>query len=82
MKVAADFFTAKKEVLNLLARFGISDVSFKKVDSELITWTHPGASAQVYVGDKYVGYLGELHPVTAKAYDFDFAKPPVVFEWI
>ena len=26
---------------------------------------------------KYVGYLGELHPVTAKAYDFNFAKPPV-----
>ena len=55
-------------------------MSFKKVDSELITWTHPGASAQIYVGGKYVGYLGELHPITAKAYDFDFAKPPVVFE--
>ncbi len=48
-ETAADFFTAKTEVLNLLARFGISDVSFKKVDSELITWTHPGASGQVYV---------------------------------
>ena len=31
-----------------------------------------GSFAQIYVGDKYVGYLGELHPVTAKAYDFIF----------
>ena len=31
--MTADFFTAKTEVINLLNRFGIEDISFKAVDS-------------------------------------------------
>ena len=29
---------------------------------------HPGRTADVYVGDQLVGFLGEVHPKTAKAY--------------
>ncbi len=37
----------------------------------LYNFLHPGRSAQIYVGEKEVGYIGELHPDVAKNYDLD-----------
>jgi phenylalanyl-tRNA synthetase beta chain len=39
---------------------------------------HPGRSAQVLIGDKTIGFLGELHPRWQQKYDLPLA--PVVFE--
>ncbi|OLF34397.1 hypothetical protein BTV98_13350, partial [Psychrobacter sp. Cmf 22.2] len=30
---------------------------------------HPGQSAKLYIDDQYVGWLGQLHPNTAKQLD-------------
>ena len=39
---------------------------------------HPGRSAAVYLGSKRIGFIGELHPKAAQAYELPHA--PVVFE--
>ena len=37
---------------------------------------HPGRSAAVYLGSKRIGFIGELHPKAAQAYELPHA--PVV----
>lgn len=39
---------------------------------------HPGRSAAVYIGEKRIGFIGELHPRTCRAYDLPHA--PIVFD--
>lgn len=39
---------------------------------------HPGRCAEVYLNDKAIGYIGELHPKWVQKYDLNTA--PVVFE--
>lgn len=39
---------------------------------------HPGRSAAVYVGEKRVGFIGELHPKLV--HDYGLPHAPVVFE--
>ena len=33
------------------------------------TSLHPGRTAVISLGDQVLGFLGQVHPVTAKAYD-------------
>ena len=30
---------------------------------------HPGRTAEIYLGETYLGFVGQVHPNTAKAYD-------------
>ena len=30
---------------------------------------HPGRTATIYLGEQYIGFIGQVHPTTAKAYD-------------
>ena len=30
---------------------------------------HPGRSAYIYLGEELIGFVGQVHPTTAKAYD-------------
>lgn len=39
---------------------------------------HPGRSAAVYIGEKRIGFIGELHPRACRAYDLPHA--PIVFD--
>ena len=63
-----DFYTIKGLVEALLA-----DYSFKEeVTYELATnrlGMHPGRTADVYLGDTLIGYVGQLHPADAKEND-------------
>jgi phenylalanyl-tRNA synthetase beta chain len=63
----ADFFSAKALLGALLERFGV-DWSVTPA-----TWPflHPGRSAAVMVDDVRLGFLGELHPLVAGAWDLD-----------
>jgi len=63
----ADFFAAKALLGALLERFGL-DWSVTPA-----TWPflHPGRSAAVVVDDVRLGFLGELHPLVAGAWDLD-----------
>ncbi len=55
-------------VAEMLARsLGWDDVSFRQA---AVGGLHPGRSAQVLKGDTVIGYVGELHPASARAFDF------------
>ena len=76
----ASFFHGKSVVIDWLASFGISDLIFKPLEADQHPFLHPGASALVYHGASYLGFVGELHPKTASAYGVDFNKLPILFE--
>ncbi len=61
----ADFFAAKALLAALLDRFHV-DWSVRPR-----TWPflHPGRSAAVLAGEKTLGFLGEVHPLVAEAWD-------------
>ena len=67
-----DFFDMKAD---LEAMFAPRALRFAKVDHPAL---HPGRSAQVMLGDKVIGVIGELHPKWQQKYDLPLA--PVLFE--
>ncbi|MDD3925704.1 MAG: phenylalanine--tRNA ligase subunit beta [bacterium] len=64
--VTADFYQLKWMVEKLLAACGLEDVCFA---AEATPWLHPGRSAVVTAGGRKLGYIGEVHPRAAAAYD-------------
>lgn len=58
---AADFFAAKA-VLEAVARRLRVDLTFRQAEQLTL---HPGRSADVYVGEELVGWVGEIHPLVA-----------------
>ncbi|MGG4441469.1 phenylalanine--tRNA ligase subunit beta [Brevibacillus fortis] len=66
-KQPVDFFQTKGIVESLFARLGIQAAQYKAVQD--IAGMHPGRTAEVWVGEKRLGYLGQVHPGTEKAYD-------------
>ncbi|GAA4704562.1 phenylalanine--tRNA ligase subunit beta [Brevibacillus fulvus] len=65
-KQAVDFFLAKGVVENLLTRLGISNVSYQAAQ---LAGMHPGRTAEVVVAGERLGYVGQVHPQTEKAFD-------------
>ena len=64
--VPVDFFYAKGILEALFARLGL-EVTYTATQE--IKSLHPGRTALISLGDQVVGFLGQVHPVTAKAYD-------------
>jgi phenylalanyl-tRNA synthetase beta chain len=69
---AADFFDAKGDVEALLAPV---IARFSPASHPAL---HPGRCAAVWVGERLVGHVGELHPQWRQAYELPVA--PVLFE--
>jgi phenylalanyl-tRNA synthetase beta chain len=65
----ADFFAAKALLEALLERFGLG----WSVTPATWPFLHPGRSAAVLVGDVRLGFIGELHPLVAGAWDLQRA---------
>ncbi|KAB8138182.1 phenylalanine--tRNA ligase subunit beta [Gracilibacillus oryzae] len=63
-KKPVDFFVAKGILEALFASLKV-DVTYKqaKIDN-----MHPGRTAQIFVGDRKIGFVGQVHPATQKAY--------------
>ncbi len=62
-----DFFELKGVVEELLEKLGI--LARKSYDnSDLKPFLHPGRQADIIVNGKNIGFIGELHPLTAKTY--------------
>lgn len=77
----AGFYQGKSLILSYLAAFGIEQLSFTPIEALDFPWLHPGAGAAIWSqAGRFLGYLGELHPRTAKAYGLDYEETPVVFE--
>lgn len=67
-----DFFDVKGDVEALLAP-RVAD--FRPAEHPAL---HPGKSAQIMLGGKAAGWIGELHPRWQRKYDLP--RPPVLFE--
>ncbi len=67
-----DFFDVKAD---LEAMFAPAALQFAKLEHPAL---HPGRSAEVLLGGKAVGFIGELHPRWQQKYDLPLA--PVLFE--
>ncbi|MFC0180301.1 phenylalanine--tRNA ligase subunit beta [Thorsellia kenyensis] len=68
-KSQADYFDAKGDVEALLSLTGKME-NFHFVHSKHNA-LHPGQSADIYLGDEYVGFVGVLHPLIEKALDLN-----------
>ncbi|WP_372788909.1 phenylalanine--tRNA ligase subunit beta [Paraconexibacter sp.] len=67
---AADVFAAKGVLETVL---GALRVPFTTAPAPDGAWPflHPGRSAAVLAGDQRIGFLGEVHPLVAQAWDLD-----------
>ena len=64
---ALDFYDLKHDIEQLLpAQIDSARIRYER--SEL-AFLHPGQSAKLYIDDQYIGWLGQLHPNTAKQLD-------------
>lgn len=64
--VAVDFFSVKGMVEQLLSNLKLTGVKF--VANQTRADMHPGRTADIYVADQLVGFIGQVHPLTAKEY--------------
>jgi phenylalanyl-tRNA synthetase beta chain len=63
----ADFFAAKSVLATLMEAIRVP----WRVEAAAEPFLHPGRSARVLVGDDPAGWLGELHPEVARAWDLE-----------
>lgn len=63
----ADYFELKGAIEQVFRALHI-DVKYARANKPFL---HPGRSAEIFVVDKCVGYLGELHPDVQKNYGVD-----------
>lgn len=64
---AIDFYDLKHDVEQLLP--ALIDGARVRYERSELDFLHPGQSAKLYIDDLYVGWLGQLHPNTAKQLD-------------
>ncbi len=67
-RAEADFYSAKALLEGLLDRLHVS-WSVAAAEPERWPFLHPGRSAAVLAGSETLGFLGELHPLVAAAWD-------------
>jgi phenylalanyl-tRNA synthetase beta chain len=65
----AGFFSIKAVLASLLDTLRVP----WRVEADREPFLHPGRSARVLVGDEPAGWLGEIHPGVARAWDLDAA---------
>ncbi|WP_299220990.1 phenylalanine--tRNA ligase subunit beta [uncultured Psychrobacter sp.] len=64
---ALDFYDLKHDIEQLLpAQIDPARVRYER---SALAFLHPGQSAKLYIDDIYIGWLGQLHPSTAKQLD-------------
>ncbi|WP_107995109.1 phenylalanine--tRNA ligase subunit beta [Trichococcus paludicola] len=65
---SVNFYHAKGVLDGYFETMGLNDqIRFEAAKD--LKWMHPGRTAAVYLGDTYIGYVGQVHPATANAYD-------------
>jgi len=70
-----DFFDIKGAVEEVLTLARVGDYRFEPVE---VPFLQPGRSAQILIGDRRIGILGEIHPQVAEA--FSLRQRTAVFE--
>lgn len=62
-----DFYDIKGIVAQYLDEIGISEKSIRYVATDQYPDMHPGQTADIYVGDIHLGFVGQIHPSILKA---------------
>ena len=62
-----DFFTLKGVCEKIFAIAGLSGVEYVSTSDDPAF--HPGRTAKIVLGDKVLGVIGQIHPLTAENYD-------------
>ena len=73
-----DFFDAKGILETIGYELNISKLRFKPLPADQAPWLSPGRAASVLAGSSSLGWLGEIHPRVAAA--FDVEVPVVALE--
>lgn len=63
-----DFFALKGLLDSVFSAFKIDKTTYARVNKPYL---HEGRSAEIFVGDESVGYVGEVYPDVQEAYDID-----------
>ena len=71
-----DFYDIKGVVEEILAKVNIYNVSFDSIVSQ--PYLHPGKSCQLVLGEKSLGFIGEVHPEVLN--NFTIEQPVYLFE--
>ena len=71
-----DFYDMKADVMDALALTG--DAAHVRFEAQTLSCLRPGRSARIYRGETAIGWLGELHPLAAKA--INLSHTAFVFE--
>lgn len=64
---AMDFYDLKHDIEQLFP--ALIDPARIRYERSELAFLHPGQSAKLYIDDQYLGWLGQLHPNTAKQLD-------------
>lgn len=62
----SDFFSLKGVVENIAELVCGAEISCKRAE---LPYYHPGVSAEIFIGDKRVGVMGEVSPAAAKSFE-------------
>lgn len=73
-----DFFDGKGAIENLLRELAVAKVRFKALSADEAPHLQPGRAAEVLAGGAVLGWVGEIHPLAADAYEA--TGPVVAFE--
>lgn len=76
--VPFDFFDGKGVVESLARELALPKLRFKALSADEAPHLQPGRAAQVLSGGSILGWVGELHPLAARA--FEAEAPVVAFE--
>ncbi|MCI8469752.1 MAG: phenylalanine--tRNA ligase subunit beta [Eggerthellaceae bacterium] len=77
-RVAFDFFDGKGVLESLARELALPKVRFRALTADEAPQLQPGRAAEMMANGAVVGWVGELHPLAARAFDIDV--PVVVFE--
>ncbi len=54
------FYYLKGVIENILSTYNL-ELTFKRLDD--VEYLHSGRAAAIYIGDRYLGFIGEVHPM-------------------
>ncbi len=66
---AGDFFDLKGVIEELFDKLGLAGQS--EYEKASYPFLHPGRTANIFLGEEKVGYMGQVHPEVCENYDFN-----------
>jgi len=76
--IELDFFDAKGVVETLLCEMGIDRARFVAPEDSAYPYLQPGRIAELHLGGRSIGVVGEVHPSVLEKFDID--QPVITFE--